>query len=97
VLTKGDVQLFSGVPVNAADGGAVTVMAPVNVVSTKHPQLFFSTILGENTPFTPYVLQGYGLGGYGGTVNISKGCEFTQSIVKLSMAQFAPGIEASIQ
>jgi hypothetical protein len=58
VLTRGDVQLLSGVPVNAAKGGAVTVMAPVNVVSTKHPQLFFNTILGEYTPLAPYVLHG---------------------------------------
>jgi hypothetical protein len=43
VLVVGDVQVFRLVPVKIADGGAVTVIALLIVVSIRHPQLFLST------------------------------------------------------
>jgi hypothetical protein len=51
VLVRGEVQLLSGAPVKAADGGAVTVIPRLKVVSAWQPQLFVIRRLGLYTPF----------------------------------------------
>ena len=46
VVLKGEVQLLRLAPVNDADGGAVTTIGFVKVVSARHPQLLINMIVG---------------------------------------------------